>query len=146
MLKLLLNNQKIPCIPPVFHQNKYLADFEKKADLFNCFFAKQCSIINYSSELPFNLCKKTDKSISAISFTSDDIATLIQNLVPNKVHGHDMLSICMLKLCGKSICKPLDVIFQSCIKHRVSHCGKKQMLLLTKFCSCVCTPDLWKNV
>ena len=23
----------------------------------------------------------------------------------------------MLKLCGKPICKPLDIIFQSCIKH-----------------------------
>ena len=28
-----------------------------------------------------------------------------------------MLSIRMLKLFGKSICKPLDLIFQSCIKH-----------------------------
>ena len=28
-----------------------------------------------------------------------------------------MLSIRILKLCGKSICKPLDLIFQSCIKH-----------------------------
>ena len=61
--------------------------------------------------------KKTDKSISTVTFTSDDIATLIQNLDPNKAHGHDMLSIRMLKLCGKSICKPLDLILQSCIKH-----------------------------
>ena len=28
-----------------------------------------------------------------------------------------MLSFRMLKLCGKSNCKPLDLIFQSCIKH-----------------------------
>ena len=28
-----------------------------------------------------------------------------------------MLSIRMLKLCGKSICEPLDLIFQSSIKH-----------------------------
>ena len=27
-----------------------------------------------------------------------------------------MISICMLKLCRKSICKPLDLIFQSCMK------------------------------
>ena len=27
-----------------------------------------------------------------------------------------MISIRLLKLCGKSICKPLDLIFQSCIK------------------------------
>ena len=116
ILKTLLNNKKIPCIPPLLQDNKYVTDFKKKAELFNLFFAKQCSIIDNSSELPSNFLKKTDKSISAITFTCDDIATLIKNLDPNKAHGHDMISICMLKLCGKSICKPLDLIFQSCIK------------------------------
>ena len=113
----LLNNNKNPCIPPLFNQNKYVTDFKKKAELFNCFFAKQCSIINNSSEPPSSIWKKTDKSISTVTFTSDDIATLIENLDPNKAHGHDMISIYMLKLCGKPICKPLDIIFQSCIKH-----------------------------
>ena len=61
--------------------------------------------------------KKTDKSISTVTFTSDYIATLIPNVDPNKAHGHDMLNICILTLCGKSICKPLDLTFQSCIKH-----------------------------
>ena len=37
--------------------------------------------------------KKTGKSISTVTFISDDIATLIQNLDPNKARGHDMLSI-----------------------------------------------------
>ena len=27
-----------------------------------------------------------------------------------------VVSICILKLCCKSICKPLDLIFQSCMK------------------------------
>ena len=85
ILKSLLNNKKIPCIPPLFHQNKYVTDFKKKAELFNCFFAKQRSI-NNSSELPSNICRKTDKSISTVTSTSDDIATLIQNLDPNKTH------------------------------------------------------------
>ena len=61
--------------------------------------------------------KKTDKPISTATFTSDDIATLIQKFDPNKAYGHDILSIRMLKLCGKFICKLLDLIFQSCIKH-----------------------------
>ena len=52
ILKLLLSNKEVPCIPPLFHQNKFVTDFKKKAELFNCFFAKQCSIINNSSELP----------------------------------------------------------------------------------------------
>ena len=69
--------------------------------------------------------KKTDKSISTATSTSNDIATLIQNLDPNKAHGHDILSIRLLKLCGKSICKLLDLIFQSCIKQRVSYRTKK---------------------
>ena len=117
ILKSMLNNKEIPCIPPLFHQNKYVTDFKKKVELFNSFFPKQCSIIINSSELPSNIWKKTDKSISPVTFTSDDTTTLIQNLDPNKVHGHDKFSIHMLKLCGKSICKPLDLIYQSCIKH-----------------------------
>ena len=127
ILKTLLNNKKIPCIPPLLQDNKYVTDFKKKAELFNLFFAKQCSIIDNSSELPSNFLKKTDKSISAITFTCDDIATLIKNLDPNKAHGHDMISIRMLKLCGKSICKPLDLIFQSCIKQ-----GKMLFLFIRK--------------
>ena len=80
------------------------------------FFAKQCSKIDNSSELPLNFLKKTDEYISAITFSCDDIATLIKNLDPNRAHDHDMISIRMLKLCGKSICKPLDLIFQSYMK------------------------------
>ena len=85
--------------------------------MLNYFFAKQCSKINNSSELPSNIWKKTDKSVSTVTFIKDDIATLIQNLDPNKAHGHDMLSILMLKQCRKSIRKPPDLTFQSCIKH-----------------------------
>ena len=34
ILKTLLKNKKIPCIPPLFHQGKYVTDFKKKAELF----------------------------------------------------------------------------------------------------------------
>ena len=61
--------------------------------------------------------KKTDMSVSTATFTSDDIATLIKNLDPNKAHVMLTLSIHMLKLCCISICKSLDLIFQTCIKH-----------------------------
>ena len=55
---------------------------------------------------------KAHKSISTVTFASDDITTLIQNLDPNKAHGHENVKHSLLKLCGKSICKPLDLIFQ----------------------------------
>ena len=69
-----------------------------------------------SSKLPSTLNKKTENSISS-TFNRDDIATIICSLDPNKAHGYDMISICMLKICDKSICKLLELIFKSCIKH-----------------------------
>ena len=39
LLKTLLNNKKISCIPPLLQNKKYLTDFKKKA-LFNLFFAE----------------------------------------------------------------------------------------------------------
>ena len=39
----------------------------------------------------------------------------MNKLNSNKAHGDDMISICMLKLCNKSICKPLIIIFKSCL-------------------------------
>ena len=117
ILKALLNNKKIPCIPPLFHEGKYVTDFKKKAELFNSFFAKQCSIIQNSSKLPLTLNKKTNNSISSITFNRNDIATIIRSLDPNKAHGYDIISIPMLEICDKSICKPLELIFKPCIKH-----------------------------
>ena len=35
LLKTMLNEKKVPCIPPIFHDNKFVTDFSKKADLFN---------------------------------------------------------------------------------------------------------------
>ena len=67
LLKTLLNNKKIPRIPPLLQDNKYVTDLKKKADLFNLFFARQCSKINNSSKLPLNFLKNTGKSISAIT-------------------------------------------------------------------------------
>ena len=35
------------------------------------------------------------------------IYKIIKDLNPNKAHGHDEISIRMIKLCGKSITEPL---------------------------------------
>ena len=86
ILKMLLKNKQIPCIPPLFHQGKYVRDFKKKAELFNSFFAKQCSMIQNPSKLPSTLNKKPENSISSITFSSNGIATIICSLDPNKAH------------------------------------------------------------
>ena len=113
ILKSFLNNEKIPCIPPPFHQNRYITKFKDKAELFNNIFANQCSLINNSSVLPSLLFKRTKNVISSIDFGSDDSAKVIHNLDPKKAHGHDMISILMFKTCGNFIFKPLQLIFRS---------------------------------
>ena len=34
ILKSFLNNKKSLCIPPLFHENKFITDFKEKAELF----------------------------------------------------------------------------------------------------------------
>ena len=63
----------------------------------------------------------TDNRLSSVIFSQDDIAKIIQNLQPNKAHGHDKISIRMLKICGSFICKPLERIFKQCIETGVFH-------------------------
>ena len=99
-LKMFLNNKKIPCIPPLKHQNKYVTDFKEKAEIFNSFFAEQCSLMNNSIKLLSIVLKRTDKFISSVSFSSNDIVRIILELDPNKTHGYDMISIRKLKICG----------------------------------------------
>ena len=47
-----LKQQKIPLIPPLFHENKFVKDFKEKVELFNSRFGKQYSLISNSSKLP----------------------------------------------------------------------------------------------
>ena len=105
-----LNNKKIPLIPPLFHENRFITDFKEKADLFNFFFAKQFSLIKNDTELITSLAFYTDSRGSAVSFSHEDVGKIIQNLNPNKVHGHDNIRISMLKICGSTTSRTLEII------------------------------------
>ena len=115
ILKTFLNNKKIPCIPPLFHENKFITDFKEKAELFNHFFVNQYSLWSNNSVLPTNLPQLTSKCLDSTHFLSSDIVKIISSLDPNKTHGHNMLSIRMIKLCGNSIGKPLSIILKGCL-------------------------------
>ena len=116
LLKTLLKGKKIPCIPPLFHGDKFIVEFQEKSEIFNSFFADQCSPISNGSVLPSELPLRTDSSLSSCHFTKDDILRIINNLDPNKAYDHDEISIRMLKICGDSICRPLSIIFKICLR------------------------------
>ena len=116
LLKAMLNDKKIPCMLPIFHDNKFVTDFSKKADLFNSFFAKQCSIIENNSVLPSSTNRITDQYLINIESMKDDIKRIICKLDPNKAHGHVMISIRMLKMSGDATIEPLFKIFKNCLK------------------------------
>ena len=116
ILKTFLNNKKIPCIPPLIHNNQFVTDFKEKCELFNSFFVKQCSVIETGSTLPTQFTLKTNKSLNNINFSESDILKVIRNLDTNKAHGHDEISIRMLQIWDKTICKPLHLIFSSCME------------------------------
>ena len=79
--------------------------------------------------LPTNSESLTDKSLSNITFTDNDIGKIIKSLDLNKAHGRDMISIRMLKLCGRSVYKPIQLIFRPVqIKGISPSIGKKSML------------------
>ena len=72
-------------------------------------------MISNSSELPLNLHYATEKRLNTLSFSNNDIEKIIQNVDPNKAHGCNKINLRMIKICGKSICKPLQLIFSQCI-------------------------------
>ena len=97
VLKIFVNNGKISCIPLLFHNGKFILDFKENAEFFNDFLTRQCSFVNNNSKLPLILTKKKCKSLSTVEFSKNDIVKIIRNLNSNKAHGHNMISIQMLK-------------------------------------------------
>ena len=108
------NGKKVPNIPSLLINDELITDFEAKANIFNKYFASQCTAINNNSVLPSTLNHLTDDKLSSFNISSEVIFQLIKNLDPNKAHGHDEISVKMLKLCAPSVCKPLTLLFENC--------------------------------
>ena len=111
----LLYKKKIPAIPPLFVNGKFVSDFCEKANLFNNFFASICTPIKNSSLLPL-FSYRTSARITSFDVTDEDISLIIKNLDPAKAHGCDNTSIKMIKTCSESLTVPLKIIFEQSLK------------------------------
>ena len=56
-----------------------------------------------NSKLQTNLNHVTDRCLSSVTFSTDDIGKIIQNFKSNQGHRCDNVDILMLKICGDPI-------------------------------------------
>ena len=90
-----------------------MTDFSKKGDIFNSLFAKQYSVIENNSVFASSTDPIIDQYLADNKLTEDDINRIICKRDPNKAPGHDIISICMLKISGDAIIEPLFRIFKN---------------------------------
>lgn len=112
LLKSLLNGKKIPS-SPIFHKNKHVTDFKENSEFFNSFFWFN-SVFSYLIEVYYRLTLLTENSLTSGDFSEIHILKIIKNQDLNKTHGHDMISICVLKLCIESVSRPLNTVKPVC--------------------------------
>ena len=89
ILKSFYNYGKISLIPPLLVNNKIVSDFTEKANLFNDFFATQCTPLSNNSVLTSAISFKTQSRLSTINFEKEDILKIIRNLNDDKAHVYD---------------------------------------------------------
>ena len=100
ILKTFLNNKKIPVIPSILHDKKYITDFKQKAEVFNSHFSKQ--LIN-NSKIPSEYPQKSNESLPSITFEINDNEKIIKNLDPKNL----MAMICSVFACWNCMVNPL---------------------------------------
>ena len=107
--------KKIPIIPPLLVNDKFVTNFLEKANLFNEFLSKQCQPLRNNSTFPKSNRYQTKNRVND-TFANEKLLKIIQSLDVNKAHGYDGISIKMLKLSSPSIINPLFIIFQKYLK------------------------------
>ena len=120
ILKSFVNGTKI------LVKDQLLTNILEKANLFNEFFTQQCNTIENDSTLPNDLVFETTERISSFDISKNGITKITRSFDRNKAHGHDGISIRMLKLYISSISKPLFLL----LKHTLEN---------------ECFPNQWKK-
>ena len=103
VLKTFYDDKKIPLIPPLLVDDKHVTDTETKVNIFNEYFAQQCTLLKNNSVLPSNQTFLTQSRLTSLDFSEEKILKIIRALNIHEAHGHDDISIRMIKICDKSL-------------------------------------------
>ena len=87
-----------------------------KADILNKSFAEQCTPLKNDRKLSSNQIYLTQWRLGSLNFNEDEIRKIIRALNSNKAHDYDDISIRMIKICDKSLLKPLIILFKNSTK------------------------------
>ena len=129
ILKTFYNNKKIPIIPPLLIDNKFVTDIQTKANIFNKFFADQCTPLKNGSVLPKSQTALTQSILCTLHFDEEELMKIIRNLNVHKAHGYDDISLRVIKICDKSILKPLILLFENSTKSSYPDIWKKSNII-----------------
>ena len=112
ILETFYNGKKVPITSPLFINNKFVIDFQEKVNVLTLFtqnntrrFQAAVSCLwkyHVWQSTVFNLC-----------FGKSDVIKLIKDLDVSKAHGHDEISVKMIRICDDSITHRLTLIFQN---------------------------------
>ena len=102
-------------IPPIFIGNKLESDFKLKANHFNKFFASKCTPMKNDSSLPSSFEFYSQSKFSSLNIIEDNILKIGRAPNIDKAHGHNEISVSMIKICDEALVKPLSLIYKNCI-------------------------------
>ena len=89
-------------------------DFREKASHFKKYFASICTPKDDSSCLPDSVDLITPSScFSTFTFADDEILKIIRSLDINKAHGHDEISVRLIKISDNAIIESLSLIYRN---------------------------------
>ena len=69
--------------------DKFVTDMKTKGEIFNKFFAEQCTPLKNDSKLPSNQIYLTQSRLVSLNFNEDEILKIIRALNSHKAHGYD---------------------------------------------------------
>ena len=123
-MKTFSDRKKAPAITPLLFNGAFVTDFQEKANIFNSYFAKQCTLVSNYIVLPSELTYMTEERIHPITFSESDVITMVRALEENKAHDHDNISVRMIKLCANSVAHPKTLLL---LEHFLTN-GEEQIL------------------
>ena len=112
LLQSVLNKTRVPNIPPLLENDKFILDFAAKGRIFNDYCAKQCSTSDTCNLLSHHTLPIAP-SLTDFFVSSEKTLSIIRSLNPDKAHGWNDVSVRMIKLCDAALVFSLTLIFEN---------------------------------